>query len=83
MSLAVLQPAASGAAQLHYEDTIKRPVDFTSHSSELGPELVAQLSELHPSGEAPMWGASHGSPHLLPECFSLFSGDCATGSVNR
>jgi hypothetical protein len=40
MSLAILQPAVSGAAQLLYWDTVERPVSFSNYASELGAELA-------------------------------------------
>jgi hypothetical protein len=43
MSLAILQRAARGTAQLHYKDKVERPVSFSNYASELGVELATAV----------------------------------------
>jgi hypothetical protein len=53
VSIVILQPAASAAAQRHYADTIEHPVRFADY-----PQLDASdrnvLTGLYPSGSAPL-----------------------------
>lgn len=82
MRRAVLQPAGSGDAKQHYHDTIENPVEFSAHAADLGGEMTSLLTA-HPSGRAPMWGATPGAgernvkvyERMAPGDYVFFAGD--------
>lgn len=59
MRLAVLQPAGSDVARSHYTRTIEQPVLLKDYTGLMGRDYSV-LRDLHPSGEAIMWGATPG-----------------------
>jgi hypothetical protein len=73
VSLAVLQPAASGAAQEHFAATIERPVRLESIAENLSVELRSRLSYLYPAGDAPMWGVTPGQHNVNASKYARMS----------
>ena len=61
MALVVLQPAGNKDARKHYADTIQSPVRFSDFVDCLEPADVRRLTELFPTGLAPMWGVTPGT----------------------
>ena len=59
--LVILQPAGNKGGREHYVDTIETPVSFQEFKSIIDSKLYAQLLEVHPSGEAAIWGVVPGN----------------------
>lgn len=57
----VLQPSASAVAQEHYAETIARPVVISHVANLLGAPMAAHLSNIFPTGAAPLWGVTPGA----------------------
>ncbi|MFJ3841856.1 hypothetical protein ACWGHM_34640 [Streptomyces sp. NPDC054904] len=53
-----MQPASRSqkVVKKHYEDTIANPVAFEQYAHLLEPDVLDQLKQLFPSGQAQMWG---------------------------
>ncbi|MFE5524005.1 hypothetical protein ACFQ9Q_40755 [Streptomyces virginiae] len=53
-----MQPASRSqkVVKKHYEDTIANPVSFEQYAHLLEPDVLDQLKQLFPSGQAQMWG---------------------------
>ena len=81
MRLAVLQPAASGVARTHYQDTVASPVPLVQHEQVLGADF-GPLMRAHPDGHACLWGATPGRndvnvrpyTRMAPGDYVFFSG---------
>lgn len=81
----VMQPArrSEKVVNKHYEDTIVSPVDIDAHAHLLEPEVVEQLKQLFPSGQAQMWGVVPGKKavnvaqvkKMSPGDWVFFTGD--------
>ncbi|MEV5661106.1 hypothetical protein [Streptomyces flaveolus] len=81
----VMQPARRSEKDVdqHYQDTIVNPVVFDGHADLLDASTVAQLKELFPDGQAPMWGIVPGKRNvnvsrinkMRPGDWVFFSGD--------
>jgi len=73
MARIALQPCAASESLQHYADTIERPVRL-DRANGLPPAVLRRLSELHPSGSAPMWGLVPG-PNNINSHAALRAGD--------
>lgn len=57
----VLQPASTGSALDHYEDTIANYKRLTEIEGFLSTDELQRLRTLYPTGRAPIWGAVEGN----------------------
>ena len=60
-SFVVLQPAGNQGGREHYRDTVARPVSIQACEEFLSTETFRSLIQLHPDGQAGMWGVVPGA----------------------
>lgn len=83
MSRVVLQPAGSGAASVHYVDTIEHPVPLSKVIRHLPKDQAPFVSELYFGRAVPVWGVTAGKGRVnIRKWQSLSSGDIALFSGN-
>ncbi len=62
MTLVALQPATLTKKTIvdHYRKTVVEPIKLSAYSSQIPPGQMAVLQDRYPTGEARLWGLSHG-----------------------
>lgn len=61
MAKIVLQPASTGAAVRHYEDTIENPRSLSELGGMIPPSALQRLEEIYQGRRIPIWGAVEGN----------------------
>lgn len=61
MTKIVLQPASTGAAVRHYEDTIENPRSLSELERRVSPSAFERLQQIYQDRRIPIWGAVEGN----------------------